>query len=232
VEIAHILLSRFAVGSKRHHIDKEWVDYRLDLLEKYCYPSIAAQTCQNFEWYVFSTSSNLNDEQIERINKLDRMNHIIMEPGTGQNAVAKEIAESKQSKNKILITTRIDCDDAMRVDFMKRIQENVIKNDAPYVINFSTGLEYNLNRTLLTIRTHSAQTNMFTSMVETDTCKTVWCVPHHTLRLKFPVKQIDKGTPRWIQFIHKNNICTTKSLSPHKYSITPKDLMKQYGIKF
>ena len=56
----HFILTRFnlpifqpKVGEKKvSHLDEEYLNYRFDLFERFCLPSVKGQTCQDFRWFV------------------------------------------------------------------------------------------------------------------------------------------------------------------------------------
>lgn len=66
----HYILTRFNLsffeGVKKAPCSHEYLEYRFDLFEKYCMPSIMGQTCQNFKWLVLF-DIHTPDEFKERI---------------------------------------------------------------------------------------------------------------------------------------------------------------------
>jgi len=224
----HLLVSRFACGTK-DFITKEWVDYRLDLLEKYCYPSIVNQTNKNFKWLVFSTECNINEEQTERINKLEMMNHILLKKGYGYVHAVQDEAKKIKDTTDILVTSRVDCDDALGKHFIENIQNNINKKEDTFVLNFPKGIEYNLKTKNLTYRNHK-DSNIFTTIIEKNGAATIVCEQHQRLMKKFKVYQINENEYNWLQIIHEKNIYTTKNLGKKIPPTDNIDIKKTFNI--
>lgn len=223
----HLLVSRFACGTK-DFITKEWVDYRLDLLEKYCYPSIVNQTNKNFKWLVFSTECNINEEQTERINKLEMMNHILLKKGYGYVHAVQDEAKKIRKDVDILVTSRVDCDDALGKHFIENIQNNINKKEDTFVLNFPKGIEYNLKTKNLTYRNHK-DSNMFTTMIEKNGAATIVCEQHQRLIKKFKVYQINENEYNWLQIIHEKNIFTKNNLGKGKVTLNNEEIKNLFG---
>lgn len=223
-------MSRLATGSKPF-ITKEWVDYRLNLLEKYCHPSVINQNCTNFRWLVVSSKRNLNKEHIDRLNKMEKIENIILDDGEGFKGRMISFCNSISHNIQTFITTRLDCDDIIHKYFIYDIQKNCTFDEPEYVLNFSTGYEYNTERKLLTIRSRP-DTNMFSTLVErnTDNIKTVLDKQHHRLIAHFPVHQLNINKPMWIQLIHENNICTKNNCSPKVVDKKSVNFQKDFNV--
>lgn len=73
----HYIITRFnlpifqakVAGKESTSCSKEYLQYRFELFEKYCMPSIMNQTCQNFKWLVLF-DINTPEEFKQRINEL------------------------------------------------------------------------------------------------------------------------------------------------------------------
>ena len=57
VDFTHAIMTRFNVARPKRsdpiRLDPEWLAGRFDLFEKYCLPSVAAQTARDFHWLVY-----------------------------------------------------------------------------------------------------------------------------------------------------------------------------------
>lgn len=235
--IKHVIISRFATTSTRTKITKDWVDHRLNLLENYCYPSVENQTCDNFTWIVTSHKRNLTDEQLDRLNKMSRFRNILLRDDADYDErldIYKSIIfEGGKDNIDIVITSRLDCDDAIHRCFVQEVQKNCMYNEDKYILNFSAGYEYDVKKKLLTIRSIK-DTNMFISLVEkvkdNDSIKTVVCDQHQRMRYKFTVHQLYSNTPFWIQFIHGSNIFTKRGYGRKVLDNTPNTLKKDFNV--
>lgn len=232
--IKHLVISRFAITSPRTEITKEWVDHRLNLLEKYCYPSVKNQTCDDFTWIVLSHKRNLTDKQLDRLNKMTRFRNILLKDDVNHdellNIYRSIIFENGQTDINTVITTRIDCDDVIHKSFINEIQKNCTYNEDKYVLNFSTGYEYNINRKLLTMRSIK-NSNMFISLVEKNNdIKTVMHTQHQRMMYRFPTHQLYQDKPFWIQLIHGSNIFTKYGRGRKVLNKQASDFEKDFNV--
>lgn len=127
----HYLLTKFNIGlyndkkidkNGRKINDDQWMEHRLKLFEKYCFPSIIKQTNQNFKWLVLfdrrTPKRYLND-----INRFKKYKHFI--PFFG-GWFDENIKKNLDPHAKYLITTRIDNDDAFNIGRSKLFKNNLM----------------------------------------------------------------------------------------------------------
>lgn len=137
----HYILTRFNVNwLKNTRTDKngipvnshEWLNQRIGLFEKYCYPSMINQTCQNFKWLIVFDPATPSDI-LSKYNR-PKIFPIIYE---GSDTFRNNI----HSNADYIITSRLDNDDAYDPKFIETIQENF--NEKEEIIDVF-GVQYSL----------------------------------------------------------------------------------------
>ena len=135
-DILHIIYIRL------NYNDINKLKKRLIIFKNYCYPCLISQTNKNFKIYI-----NINFEHYELIyNYIKITENIIL-----TDKDIEYISNSKRDKT-YLITTRIDSDDIININFIncvqqfisnKYIQKNIINKSI--ILNFSMGLQLKNN---------------------------------------------------------------------------------------
>lgn len=207
----HAIITRFNVlyrelvhkTPKPKGLDASWLAQRFDLFEKYCLPSVLAQTCQEFTWLIYFHSGTpttfverarracAGHDNI-RLQFCDIYEHEILE---------RDLKAELIPAPEWLLTTRLDNDDGLRSDFVQRLHDN-LRFSGTEAINFANGIVYAGGRTYL----HHDDSNAFLSLLEPfPGFKTVLFVRHPDMARLAPVRQIG-GEPAWLQVVHDANI--------------------------
>jgi len=172
----------------------DWLDHRFDLFERYCLPSLVAQTNQDFTWLLFfdeSTSEN-HRQRVEQAVQLCPQIQACYINGTD---FLTSIIESINDDTEILITTRIDNDDAFRDDALAVVRSYVQDLAADLCINFRYGFSFNGDEAEI----FSQKYNPFSSLIELrkpEGFKTIHSASHGKIHSLAKVKQIKTG-PHW-----------------------------------
>jgi hypothetical protein len=163
----HFLITRFNVkvnyDSARKGIDMDWLSHRFDLFEKFCYPSVYAQTNSNFQWIVYfdSETPEVFKEKIHKFQDWKAFLPIYISTEFSDQINCKIIASFIREDTKYLITTRMDNDDAISSNFIQLIQENFEGQEFEF-LSFPNGLVLSAGR-LYSLRYVN---NPFISLVE------------------------------------------------------------------
>ncbi|MGQ1787902.1 glycosyltransferase [Saccharicrinis sp. GN24d3] len=198
-------------------LDEEWLKHRFKLFSKYCYPSVCAQTNQNFEWCVFF-DVNTSAQFRNRINFFSKKNGRIIpfyvaDMDCVNSEMIKHINDTAEL-GQYVITTRLDNDDILNSNFVNRIQEMAREKDG-LVVDLTTGYQLNIKSAKSEIRAYSGKFNPFVSVVEK--------VPNiQTVLSKRHVEWKDaqsiiaySDAPMWIELVHdKNKLNDTSLRSP------------------
>jgi hypothetical protein len=207
----HIILTRFNVrifaGIYDHDVNSpEWLDERFDLFEQFTFPSMVSQSNLNFKWLVFF-DKELPQRYLERIEKFSAFSNFfaIFLRGYDLDAVLATVREQAGDET-ILVTTRVDSDDALTYDFVESVQNIVRKGSHPCFINFSSGYLYESTRRYL-YRITDYYYNPFISFVEPlgEKIQTIYYWQHQMLKNNPLIRNYD-GHPRWCIVVHGGNL--------------------------
>jgi len=203
---AHFILTRFNIDQGASSVlrnDPTWLRHRFSLFSQYCFPSVVAQSCQNFKWIIlFDIDTPLFfKNKVARYFRWQNLIPLFIRGREIMTEVRKIILKNIEGNTKYLITTRLDNDDAIFRNYIFDIQKN-FKCQEFHFLNFVNGY-------LLTkhgLYRNQDMSNPYISLIEKlDGFKTVWCGEHNKLSVMGPVKQI-VCEPAWLTIIHGRNI--------------------------
>lgn len=211
----HVLLTRFSavMSLSGEPMPSEWLDYRLRVFYDACYPSVTRQRgAAAFTWLVMLDDRCPDDfrELVEELAPGAFTPVWTHEPFERNSFVAPVLAATGPEHAEHLVTTRIDSDDAMAVDFMARVQAEVeagaeAAGRERLFVNFPRGIQ--IDRTGAVYRTTIAS-SPFLSLVERRTADppdTVFVVKHARASAAGPVLQVDAPV-MWAQVVHGVNV--------------------------
>src|SRR4051812_14454073 len=124
----HVLLTRFNLPSAGHEglvrAKENWLRDRVALFERYCLPSVRAQTCQDFTWIVYFDPQSpqwLRDWAGEHQDSGDF--HVVYRDEVPRAVLLDDIrAALPGAPRGTLLTTNLDNDDSVARDFVARLQ--------------------------------------------------------------------------------------------------------------
>ena len=213
----HFLITRFNVGK----IDPTWVEHRFKVFEAFTLESLKAQTCKGFTWLIFydgNTSQDFKDrlsllvrnfpsEKVELVAssdpyfmRIDReMGGLVHE----NNVVAQAVRPLVSPGDERVITTRLDSDDAVHMEFIQRIQTVARQLDPSRFIVFKQGYIWHEG----IVYPRSSYHNPFSSYLEpAERVRTVYCVNHGFVGQVAEVHVV-KRWRAWLQVVHGKNVC-------------------------
>jgi len=204
----HYLLTRVNIGlyDRKQKVrggqkiePQSWMEHRLDLFEKYCAPSVNNQRCQNFTWFIVLDPKTPMEHRM-RIENAVQVKHKVLFGDNFRKAVKKEIPIQE-----IVITSRMDCDDAIHMDFIKDIQEWYEKKKKTGVVTFPKGWTYNIKKENLCHFRYPK--NPFLTLIEKADKKVRTILFHrHTEAIKFyKLHKVETGH-RWCMVVHDQNL--------------------------
>lgn len=202
----HVLLTRFNLPSPGYERTVRsrggWLESRVQLFERYCLPSVAAQTESGFAWLVYfdPESPSWLRERIESWR--GALTPVFRASVSSDDLIADLLRVSGGGGDRIL-TSNLDNDDALAADFVARVQEvGRAADHTATAIYVARGLVAAADR--LYLRTDRA--NAFCSVsAPWASPKTCWADWHNQLGRSMPMK-LESGGPGWLQVVHGANV--------------------------
>ncbi|MBA2945206.1 glycosyltransferase [Streptomyces himalayensis] len=206
--VEHILLTRFNVRfmDDQEPPPEEWVAARFPIFRDLCLPSVRRQRRAPRQWFVFCDARTPQRwrGQIEKLSADGVFQPVWVEGGFGPTSVNKAISTAGLGRQKYLITSRLDCDDALAPHYVEAVQRQLGKVDGAYFVNLVFGYQMSAGRFYL--RPYIA--NPFISYIEPNLpgrpWGTVFCRSHHMIT-DHPQVQV-RCRPAWLQVIHGHNL--------------------------
>lgn len=266
----HFIITRFNIPfmADEHAsflFSETYLSRRYELFERYCFPSIQSQTCQQFTWLVFfdertpqtfrQRNQQLHDDypnfQPVYIN-MDIVQQLPLDPyytreticchpdpaktdieqryedEIGHNRLPqiwdKIIRSHLSADQQIIVTTRIDNDDAFALDMVSRVQANVTPTNIGKVICFDHGMQLDASHDLL--QTYFYNRNHFMTYIETTDhpLQTIFYWNHYYICDYKDVIHIDNHDPMWLEVVHGGNAANTVEFKHRNHLILSYDL--------
>lgn len=204
----HILLTRFNLPSKGHEsmvrAKENWLKNRVMLFERYCLPSVMGQTCQDFSWIIYFDPQS-PPWLLDWIRGHEREGHFIphfREEVPREDLLGDIRAVAGDDHGTELLTTNLDNDDGLAVDFVERLQgtARVADRTAVYI---GDGL---IRCGDAQLYAHLDPHNAFCSVRESwDAPVMCWVDWHNLLPERMPAVVL-RGSPGWLQVVHGANV--------------------------
>ena len=247
----HYIITRFNLRLWTHNktgkiIEREkWLERRFDLFEKYCLPSVIAQTNKNFTWFLLfdnETPEKYKDRVKAYKSAFPQIKLIGVNPAYSTQFIsiiqdivrnhAREHLKSHPDED-TLITTYLDNDDALRYDFVEKVHKVASTEEPRTFISFVNGIQY---YTELKIATRiKYRNNHFISFTESleDISKlmTVYGFGSHFYIDTFTNCKhhyIDSD-PMWVEVVHEENVDNDVKMTLHTKLFFDKKKMECFG---
>jgi hypothetical protein len=223
VTLDHFLLTRFNLPTggveARIRAGESWLANRWVLFERYCAPSVAAQTSTDFLWVVYfdPESPGWLKRAIEPYAR-SGLFMPIFRAEVPTPVLVDDLRALAAHDDGMLLTTNIDNDDGVAVDFVERLRSAVTFDDrrALFIV---AGLVKGPDGVYL----RRDRDNAFCSVAEPWTdARTSWDDWHIMLGRSMPVVEIE-GRPGWLQVIHGENVSNRvrgRLVSPERWRTT------------
>jgi hypothetical protein len=204
--IDHVLLTRFNLPTpgveSLVRAQEGWLRKRVDLFETYCVPSVLSQTNRQFHWIIYfdPESPEWLREKIAAF-EAQRVFSPIFRESVPPVQLIQDLRTVTGARGATLLTTNLDNDDGLAVDFVERLQQ--CTSSAPRAAVY-------LNRGLILspmdLHLREDRHNAFCSVREGwDDPSTCWSDWHDLLPRHMPVTEIG-GEPAWLQVVHGTNV--------------------------
>jgi hypothetical protein len=205
--IDHLLVTRFNLPSKGNEslirAREGWLRDRIALFERYCLPSVEAQTNKNFSWLVYFDPASPS-WLLDRVKEHERgraYHPVFREEVTPAELVVDASDVIGGTRRAGMMTTNLDNDDGIAADFVERLQAaaDPSRRQALYLAD---GLIRRGDSLFVRVDVHNA----FCSVAEPwDSPMTCWADWHNLLPVHMPATVL-RGAPGWLQVIHDSNV--------------------------
>lgn len=213
VDFRHVILTRFNMASPGVESDIRsrpgWLSRRFDLFEKYCLPSVAAQTEQDFTWIIYFDKNTPNEyrERVEMCRKI----HPFVPYYTGYfdaTGWPRSVREVLGTMPPHLLSTRLDNDDALASDYVQRMQKcarqlSSVKRDCLVIPQGLIRSGQKLYR--ITHRTNAFVTWLEGHEGRVDEILTACGIPHMEI-YDYGMVHTVPGQAGWLQVVHNENV--------------------------
>lgn len=239
-KVQHFIITRFNLKvSESFTTDKnqmstqnsEWLKHRFDLFEKYCLPSMAAQSNKDFKWFLLF-DVDTPDEFRVRIESAKQACPQIVDCYLPDTNMLPEINKHIDDDTNVLITTRIDNDDTFRDDALDVVRNQLKGLSADLCVNMRFGYSYDVENDQAEV--FSQKYNPFSSLIEfrkETPFKTIWGAAHGKIHQLAKVKQIKTG-PHWLMVVHDRNVANRMPDEYRHYSLWKWRRLKRYVKKY
>jgi hypothetical protein len=206
----HVFLTRFNVrwdeasdGASLGN-DPTWLSGRFELFERYCLPSMLAQSTQDFSWIIFFDHQT-PEPFATRARALAQVSPNIIPvfcKSLPLEFVQATIVEQLPERPEWLLTTRLDNDDGLHSDFAATLQARQ-SFELAEVLNFAQGVVLCGERVYRWRHVSNAFISLSEPFAER---RTVFSIARHLYAAEsYPVRQIAEPAA-WLQVIHGGNI--------------------------
>lgn len=218
-DLDHVLLTRFNLPTQGREslvrAQDGWLRNRVELFEKFCLPSVRAQSVNKVHWIIyFDPESPLWLKK--RISNLAAEGIFvpIFRATVSHTELVQDLLEVVGEPKSRLVTTNLDNDDGLAVDFAERLQQRAGTIRTRTALYFSRGLILCGSRLYLRMDRRNAFCSVAESWDQPSTCWADW---HNLLGKRMPVVEIP-GPPAWLQVVHGRNVSNRvhgRLISPH-----------------
>lgn len=235
-DLAHVIITRFNLptpGPESLIRAKDgWLSERWDLFRRYTIPSIRQQTSQDFHWFVYFDVESPGWLKAEiSIHEAEGLYTPLFKLVPTAESIAEDIRSIVPARRE-LITTNLDNDDGLAIDFVARLQAHTVPA-ARAAVYFKNGLIRTDSVLFLRVDRDNAFCSVRELWSDPVTCWKDW---HVLLGKHMPVSRIG-GHPAWLQVVHGTNVSNRvrgKLVGPTRYRARFRGLLEdieQPGVK-
>jgi len=195
---AHYIVTRFNLKLWGKGPNQNWMEHRFKLFDRFTFPSVKAQLNQDFKWLVFFDAGT-DKSWIEPYLEYENFIPVFVETSLDRRRAFEEHLDGIPE---FLIMTRLDNDDAIREDFIARVQGEFRRQETEF-INLARGYVWNDVRQDLYAAQVSA--SPFISMIQKyKGWRSIYGVQHKQACTWGHVKEIAED-PAWLIVVHGRN---------------------------
>jgi hypothetical protein len=217
-QMCHLVLTRFNAGlDARTPEGSTWLRRRMTLFRSLCLPSVRSQRARHpFRWLIICDDGHgspdwFREQICQAVAGCAEIVWIQKTPATTLRSIVADLVSAGNAE--VLVTTRLDNDDALARGFLDRVQQEVIESGDQFrFLNFPLGLQLSgtpdgAKFSARSLRKIVDPSNAFLSLAE-RTCGrpplTVFAGKHSGVIDRYPTRQL-RARPMWLQAIHGDN---------------------------
>lgn len=221
--VQHLVETRFSVWMRPGppSFERGWLEERLALLRRICLPSLAAQTTEAFTCLLLcdeATPADVLATLREHERELPTLQLVLT---SGRRPPLEAVRELVRTDAEVLITTRLDSDDAIAVGYLEAVQDYGAAFQrsrlSRMLVNFPRG--YRFHNPTGTFYERHMWTSPFHSLFERPRQGEVATVFHtsesglyrkshgnHMMLHEYQLTHQDESMPAWLQVLHDGNV--------------------------
>ncbi|GAA4908228.1 putative rhamnosyltransferase [Stackebrandtia albiflava] len=247
-EFLHVLSTRVGIGV----YDEGWFDYRLRLFESVTVPSMAAQTSQDFTWLLV-VDAKMPPRARSRFDAvvapLANVRVREVEFKTDFRGAVVEWCQAEAARRGLsrVLTSRLDDDDALRVDAFERLQSEAADAIAAghsdlAVFSLNLGCMWSPSHRRGYTRYHDSHSLGLSLLEPAEAVECVYSRPHREIKQRYAprgayIRGVDGGTRWWLYAAHaiadsdKGDGARRDKILKHRYGYhLDDDLLAGFGL--
>jgi hypothetical protein len=243
--IHHVVGTRFSVrmGLEPPAFERSWLEERLRLLELFCLPSVMAQTTSAFTLMLLCDEATPPDI-LDALRQHERESPAVAIALTGSDRTpADVIAASTPPGTDVLVTTRLDSDDAIADGYLEAVQEYAApfhRSDvATLLVNFPRGMRLDVPEDAFYER--RMPNSPFHSLFErpaSGPARTIFsgvgraarnrARGNHATLHEHQVTHQDESIVAWLQVVHGGNL--ENRITPSDRPVRPEKALASFSL--
>ena len=225
---SHFIITRFNLNlyaQDKHDLPTRtdrWLEHRFEVFERYCLPSVAAQTSGNFTWLCLFDAATPEScrRRIEgykaRCPQFEAVYYTAAQAANLTENLRTTIAayvscdrtgrKSPPPPPKLLITTNLDNDDAFSSDVVELLQRELRPAPGKRIYSLLYGYQYFTDRRFALKMRYT--NNHFLTLVEPFDAHTETIISYrHTKAIRqLPTTYLSTARGKWLEIVHEDNV--------------------------
>ena len=223
---SHFIITRFNLNlyaQDKHDLPTRtdrWLEHRFEVFERYCLPSVAAQTSGNFTWLCLFDAATPEScrRRIEgykaRCPQFEAVYYTAAQAANLTENLRTTIAAyvscdrkgRKSPHPKLLITTNLDNDDAFSSDVVELLQRELRPAPGKRIYSLLYGYQYFTDRRFALKMRYT--NNHFLTLAEPFDAhaETIISYRHTKAIRQLPTIYLSTARGKWLEIVHEDNV--------------------------
>lgn len=222
---SHFIITRFNLNlyaQDKHDLPTRtdrWLEHRFEVFERYCLPSVAAQTSGNFTWLCLFDAATPEScrRRIEgykaRCPQFEAVYYTAAQAANLTENLRTTIAayvscdrKGRTPPPKLLITTNLDNDDAFSSDVVELLQRELRPAPGKRIYSLLYGYQYFTDRRFALKMRYT--NNHFLTLAEPFDAhaETIISYRHTKAIRQLPTIYLSTARGKWLEIVHEDNV--------------------------